>query len=575
MKNIKLNFSIFQRFWAIGKLYWWESPEKWRAIGLFILLLCLLSLDSTIGVNQLKQQGELISALVDTDSERFWKSAFFYIGASVVLAVNVATWQYVEDKIRLYSRGWLTKFYLDKYFQNDCFYKINTLYREIDNPDQRIAEDIASFCHRSVTLFRQFTLAIFNLFAFGILLWEKSKLLVLILVIYSVGGMLITTIGFGKILIPIKKEQLKREANFRFGLVRIRENAESIAFYNGGNREFSYIKQVFAPVLSIYNKVITWERNLDIFQNIYNYITWMLPALVIGPRILAGEPGLEVGAIQEANGAFGRVFRSLNIIVRMFEFLTSFIAGIERLESFVKVLEEPKASPVEGSQTIDTVEESRLSLQHLTLQTPNYQRTLVKNVSIELQPGEGLLIVGVSGSGKSSILRAIAGLWNSGTGTIYRPKLEEILFLPQHPYMILGSLRDQLLYPRTDLNISDEIIYRVLNQVNLPKLAEIFGGLDTVEDWDRVLSMGEQQRVAFARLLLTQPRYAILDEATSALDVQNEQSLYQHLQSLSTTYISVGHRPTLLQYHHQVLEVMGDETWRVSSAQDYKFMSIH
>ncbi|MDJ0555868.1 MAG: ABC transporter ATP-binding protein/permease [Microcoleaceae cyanobacterium MO_207.B10] len=572
MKNIKLFFHAFQSFWAIGKLYWWDSPEKWRAIGLLILLLCFLYLDSTIGVNQLKQQGELISALVDRDSERFWQSAFLYIGASIVLAVTVATWQYLEDKIRLYSREFLTKYYLDKYFQNNCFYKVNTFYREIDNPDQRITEDIASFCHRSVSLFRQFTLAIINLVQFGILLWEKSNFLVLILVIYSLGGMLITTIGFGKILIPIKKEQLKREANFRFGLVRIRENAESIAFYNGGNREFSYIKQIFAPVLSIYNKVITWERNLDIFQNIYGYITWILPPLVIGLRILAGEPGLEVGAIPEAQGAFGRVFKSLNIIVRMFEFLTSFIAGIERLESFVKVLEESEASPVEGSQTIDTVEDSHLSLQDLTLQTPNYQRTLVKNVSIELQPGEGLLIVGVSGGGKSSILRAIAGLWNSGSGKIYRPKLAEILFLPQRPYLILGSLRDQLLYPRTDLNIADAEICRVLEEVNLPDLAERFGGLDTVEDWDSVLSMGEQQRVAFGRLLLTKPRYAILDEATSALDVQNEQSLYQHLQSLSTTYISVGHRPTLLQYHHQVLEVLGDETWRVSSAQDYQFI---
>ena len=565
MKNIKLFFHAFQSFWSIGKLYWWDSPEKWRAIGLLILLLCFLSLDSTIGVNQLKQQGELISALVQLNAERFWESAFFYIGASILLAVTVATWQYLEDKIRLYSREWLTKFYLDKYLQNNCFYKINTFYREIDNPDQRIAEDIAAFCHRSVSLFRQFTLAIINVFAFGFLLWEKSKLLVFILVIYSLGGMLITTIGFGKILIPIKKEQLKREANFRFGLVRIRENAESIAFYNGANREFTYIKQIFAPVLSIYNKVITWERNLDIFQNIYDYITWMLPALVIGPRILAGEPGLEVGAIQEANGAFTRVFRSLNIIVRMFEFLTSFIAGIERLESFVKVLEEPKQFSVEGSNIIDTVEDSRLSLQHLTLQTPNYQRTLVKDVSIELQPGEGLLIMGMSGGGKSSILRAIAGLWNSGTGTVYRPPLAEILFLPQRPYLILGSLRDQLLYPRTDLNISDAEIYGVLKQVNLPDLAERFGGLDTIEDWDNMLSMGEQQRLAFARLLLTKPRYAILDEATSALDVENEQRLYQHLQTLSTTYISVGHRPTLLQYHHQVLEVLGDRTWRVSS----------
>ena len=570
MKNIKLFFRAFQSFWSIGKLYWWDSPEKWRAIGLLIFLLCFLGLDSIIGVNQLKQQGELISALVKLDGERFWQSAFFYIGASILLAITVATWQYLEDKIRLYSREWLTKFYLDKYLQNNCFYQVNTLSQEIDNPDQRIAEDIRVFCHRSVSLFRQFTLAIFNLVAFGILLWEKSILLVLILVIYSLGGMLITIIGFGKVLIPIKKEQLKREANFRFGLVRIRENAESIAFYNGANREFTYIKKVFAPVLSIYNKLITWERNLDIFQNIYGYITWMLPTLAIGPRILAGEPGLEVGALQEANGAFGKVFRSLNIIVRMFEFLTSFIAGIERLESFFKVLEEPQALPLENGNIIDTVEDSRLSLQHLTLQTPNYKITLVNDLSIELQPGEGLLIMGASGCGKSSILRAIVGLWNSGTGTIYRPPLAEILFLPQRPYLILGSLRDQLLYPRTDLNISDAKIYQALEEVNLPDLAARFGGLDIVQNWDSVLSMGEQQRVAFARLLLTKPRYTILDEATSALDVENEQGLYQHLQTLSTTYISVGHRPTLLQYHHQVLEVFGDQTWQVSDRATYR-----
>ena len=567
MSNLNINFKIFQSFWAVGKLYWWESKEKWRAIGLLILLLALVSLESTIAVNQNTQRGEFFSGLANQQPERFWQAVFFYLLASILLAITVASWNYLQDKIRLYSRDWFTQYYLQKYFQDKNFYQIKVFDSEIDNPDQRIAEDIQAFCHRSVHVFTQWMKAIFDVIAFGIVLWSKSKLFVVILVIYSVVGILITTLGFGRILIPIKKEQLKREANFRFGLVRVRENAESIAFYDGDHREYTHLHQIFTPVLSIYNRVITWERNLEIFKNIYSYITWVVPALIVGPMILAGEA--EVGVLSETGSAFGRIFYSLTILINMFEYLTSFAAGIERLESFEKVLESAKTVSSKGNSIINSVEDSRLSLQHLTLQTPNGERTLVKDLSVGVEPKKGLLIIGVSGCGKSSILRAIAGLWNSGTGQIYRPPLKEILFLPQRPYMILGSLRDQLLYPRTDLNISEQKIYQVLEQVNLSDLAERFGGLDAIEDWDHVLSIGEQQRVAFARLLLTQPRYAILDEATNALDVNNEQSFYQHLQNLSTTYISVGHRPTLLPYHHQVLEAIGDETWRVSSAEDY------
>ncbi|MCT7981503.1 ABC transporter ATP-binding protein/permease [Laspinema olomoucense] len=573
MKKLKIDFSACQRFWAVAKPYWWDSQERWQAIGLLVLVMFLLTLQTQMNVLQNGQRGEFTSALAEKNAGRFWQSVLTYLVACIIFVTLQSVNSYLEEKSRWFWRSWLTNYYLQKYMTNRNFYRLGSWTAKIDNPDQRISQDIERFCQMSLVLFMNFSSSLVNIIAFGVVLWSMSHNLVILLIVYAGLGMLITTVGFGRILIPLQTEQLKQEANFRFGLVRIRENAESIAFYRGDSRELNNVKQIFNVVLSNYNKIILWETKLAFFSSGYQVITWILPAVILGPRILSGET--EVGILVEAGGAFINVFSSLIVVVRMFKNITRFVAAIERLESLEKVLEEPKASPIDNNTTIDTIEDSSLSLEHITLQTPNYNRTLVKDVSVEMQSGERLLIVGVSGCGKSSIVRAIAGLWNSGTGTIHRPKLGEILFLPQRPYMILGSLRDQLLYPSTNLNISDLEIYEVLKQVNLPELAERFGGLDAIEDWDHVLSIGEQQRVAFARLLLTHPRYAILDEATSALDVKNEQSLYNHLQKLSTIYLSVGHRPTLLQYHHKVLEVHDDETWRVISAKDYNFMSMN
>ncbi|AFY80551.1 ABC transporter ATP-binding protein/permease [Oscillatoria acuminata] len=573
MKKLKLDFSACQRFWAVAKPYWWDSQERWKAIGLLVLVMFLLMLHAQMNVLQNSQRGEFTSALAEKNAGRFWQGVLTYLGACIMLVTFQSLNSYLEEKTRWFWRSWLTSSYLQKYMTNRNFYRLGYWTAKIDNPDQRISQDIERFCQMSLVLFMSFSSSLVNIIAFGVVLWSMSHNLVILLILYAGVGMLITTVGFGRILIPLQTEQLKQEANFRFGLVRIRENAESIAFYGGDNRELNNVKQIFKAVLSNYNKIILWETKLAFFSSGYQVITWILPAVILGPRILSGET--EVGILVEAGGAFINVFNSLIVVVRMFKNITRFVAAIERLESFKQFLEEPNTSPIDENMTINTIEESSLILEHITLQTPNYQRTLVKDVSVEMQSGERLLIVGVSGCGKSSILRVIAGLWNSGTGTIHRPKLGEILFLTQRPYMILGSLRDQLLYPNTNLNISDLEIYQVLKQVNLPELAERFGGLDAIEDWDHVLSIGEQQRVAFARLLLTHPRYAILDEATSALDMKNEQSLYNHLQKLSTIYLSVGHRPTLLQYHHKVLEVHDDETWRVISAQDYNFMSMN
>jgi len=284
---------------------------------------------------------------------------------------------------------------------------------------------------------------------------------------------------------------------------------------------------------------------------------------VLFPQYFSGK--IQFGDMTQANFAFAQVYGALSLIVSQIEQITTFAAGVDRLAAFTDTM----VSDAAPSERIQSEEAPQLALENVTLLTPNAQRTLVEHLSVHLPPQACLLMVGPSGVGKSSLLRAIAGLWQQGTGTIRRPALDAMLFLPQRPYMILGSLRAQLLYPRQHQPISEAALRRVLDQVRLAELPERVGGFDVELDWADVLSLGEQQRVAFARLLLTQPQYAVLDEATSALDVKNEEHLYHLLQAAELTYVSVGHRPSLVQYHQYVLELAGEGHWRLLPVETY------
>ncbi|MDE5072354.1 MAG: ABC transporter ATP-binding protein/permease [Trichodesmium sp. St16_bin4-tuft] len=543
----------------MAKLYWFSKNEKWRARGLLLLVIVLLGTFTVFNLFLTNQRAEFISALSSQNSERFWRSIIQFFGAVVIAVPFVSSYSFVRQKLSVFWRRWMTESFMESYLSDRSFYKIS-YHPEIDNPDQRIAQDIKSFTDQSLSFLVITLNAIFQLFGFSTLLWSISKPLVFFVIAYAIAGTVITTGVFGKVLVEINFEQLKREANFRFGLIRVRENAESIAFYRGEKQELQQAKNIFNDVFNNFNRLIQWQLYLDIFRNSYEFITFALPSIIIGPRVLSGE--LEIGVITQAGVAFSIILSSLTVIVSQLDRLTEFAAGINRLSTFSETVKSSAEVP-KGELAIDTITNSYLALEHLTLKTPNYQRTLFRDISLEIKPGDGLLIMGPSGCGKSSILRAIAGLWNSGTGAIYRPKLNEILFLPQKPYMVLGSLRQQLLYPQSNLNISDVKIQEVLEKVNLTKLAERFGGLDAEENWSQVLSVGEQQRVAFTRLLLTQPKYVILDEATSALDVPTEEILYKQLQETSITFISVGHRPTLKKYHQQLLEITANESWQL------------
>ena len=558
----RLNFNVVQQFWTIAKSYW-SGDEKWQARGLLLGVVLFLLAYTGLSVVLNNKRGVLISSLSAQDEPRFWQTVIIFIGVLVIYAPLLAGYTYLRDRLSLQWRKWLTHRFVDNYFRDRAYYNLHISESEIDNPDQRIAEDVRSFTQESLTFLLVLVESVLSVIAFSSVLWGISKPLVFFLVLYALIGTLVTTVVFGKPLVKLNFEQLKKEANLRFSLVRIRENAEAIAFYRGEEQESNQVKHRFLDVFENVKRLLVWELNLNVLTNAYEFIPFVLPALVVAPAIFAGE--MEVGKVSEAQGAFVRVFFSLNVVVARFQQLTTFGAGINRLYTFAEFLEQTEATQASEEQKpqIQTIEADRLAVEHLSLQTPNYQRTLVEDLSIELPAGQGLLVMGASGCGKSSLLRAIAGLWHSGKGAIVRPESDQILFLPQRPYMVLGTLRDQLLYPNTHLEVEDEHLKQVLEQVNLAGLDERFGGFDAEQDWADVLSLGEQQRLTFARLLLNKPNYAILDEATSALDLGNEERLYQHLREKGTTFLSVGHRSTLANYHQSVLELSQDKTWQL------------
>jgi putative ATP-binding cassette transporter len=565
--------------------------QPWLLLGLIVLLILVIN-GINVAISFIARH--IDNALVNHQSEAFWRTVAMY-GLALMMALPIRASQfYLIPRVGVLWRQWLSQRLLALYLRQRAYYSLNTGLdtglasgfasgpqgglgegglsgvadgAEIDNPDQRISQDTASFTGTSLSVAVGILEAVLSFFSFIVVLWTINGRLALLLLVYAVLGTALVLLASGR-LVALNGEQLRLEADFRYGLVRLRDNAEAIAFYRGEVREGEQARHRLGCAIRNAQRLITWEALIGVIQSSYNDFSDFLPWLVIAPLYFARQ--VDFGVFGQAGIAFSQVLASVSYLVNNVDRLAAFSASIQRLEGFQRQVESLALQPAPGpsageGQPGEAASPGAIRLSHVELTPPGSDRPLIRDLSFGLEQGERLLVMGPSGCGKTSLLRLVSGLWPAATGQVERPPVGELMFIPQKPYMLLGSLREQLCYPQAPEAFSDDQLRHVLAEVLLPDLVTRYPDLDIRQDWPRLLSLGEQQRLAFARLLLCSPRFVVLDEATSALDGAAEQVLYGQLWGRGMGLISVGHRPSLRRYHDRLLELDGHGGWRLGT----------
>ncbi len=536
-----------------------------------MLVIVLLALANVYLLVQLNSwSNTFYSALQEYNTDIIFSAlGDFSILAGFYIVVNVYSF-YLEQMLEIKWRTYLTESFIAKWLDKRTYYLLQLTQKDTDNPDQRISEDVRLFTNLTLSLLVGLVRSGGVFIAFVVILWNLSGsrnipflnmnipgYLVYVALIYATVGTVFAHL-VGRKLVRLNYIQQKFEANFRYSMVRLRENAENIAFYRGEAGEEKNFIHYFGDVIKNFWQILTKRKQLTWYNSIYGQIAIIFPYLVVMPRYLAKE--IKLGGLMQIASAFGRVQESLSFFVNAYSSIAEWQSVVERLVGFEGDMQ--SMQHMENSR-IDVYNNEGTSLQIDSLQVllPNSQ-TLIENLNLQLSTGEHLLIKGESGRGKSTLMRAMAGLWTFGAGRIGIAPTEQVLFLPQRTYMPLGSLRTAVLYPSEEL-LPDSLIKLVLEKVSLGYLNE---QLDTEADWSRILSLGEQQRIAIARVLLLKPQWVFMDEATSALDTGLEATAYEAICSIpEITIVSVAHKPTLQKYHKQELLLVGAGEWRLQS----------
>lgn len=562
MQHFNLTRQFFRDVWYLTKSYW-QSEEKKKA---FFLLGCIIAL--TLGVVYMlvllnQWNNSFYSALQNYDAKKIFDELIHFSWLAAIYILLAVYSYYLQQTLILNWRRWLTTRFIDIWLQNKTYYNLQMFGKDTDNPDQRISEDVRQFVEMTLSFgigilkafctFASFVVILYNLsgslsFTFMGKTWTINGYMLWASLLYSVIGTYITHI-VGRKLVKINFIQQKYEADFRFSMIRLRESAESVAFYRGEAQEGSVFKQRFKMLLDNFWKLVNKQKQLVFLNSGYSQIAIIFPFVVAMNRYLTKE--VTLGGLMQVASAFGRVQDSLSYFVDMYSSIAQWQAVVMRLTCFGHhmhdVYQQAERFHVERFAAADVVE-----VDNMQIDLPD-GKPLLENISFTLHPGHNVLIKGVSGSGKSTLLRAISGIWPFVDGKIFLPERDKLMFIPQKSYLPLGTLRAALNYPGNKPIDDTELIYLM----DLCQIGYLKDKLDLEADWSHVLSVGEQQRLAFVRAHIQQPQWLFLDEATSALDEDTEANMYSLLQERlqQTTVVSVGHRSTLNKYHELVLRL--------------------
>jgi putative ATP-binding cassette transporter len=550
--------------WKLSAPYW-RSEEKVRAWVLLaaIVALSLSTVYLLVLLNEWNRQ--FFNALEQKDERDFFVLLVYFCFLAALYIGAVVYETYLEQALQMRWRIWLTRQYLDDWLGNQVYYRLELESRGTDNPDQRIAEDLRLFTSGTLSLTLGLIREAVTIASFAVILWDLSGALPL-----TLGGSEVTIPGYllwtalvyalvgsalthyvGRKLIGLNFLQERYEADFRYSLVRLRENSEGVALYRGEAPEKATLLERIEWIRGNWWELMRYTKRLNMFTVGYNQVAVVFPYFVTGHRYFSGA--VPLGGLTQVASAFGQVQSSLSWFVNNYSTLANWKASVDRLLTFHRALEDAAAEQARhGGIDVQPDSGRAVRAEHLDLALPGIGttpgRTILADAALAIAPGERLLIAGPSGAGKSTLFRALAGIWPYGRGTIRVPRGARVLFLPQKPYIPVAPLRDAVAYPGQPGEFPDDAVRAALAEVGLEALAT---RLDERENWSMRLSGGEQQRLAIARALLHAPDWLFLDEATSSLDEASERRLYELLAARlpRAAIVSIAHRPTVTPFH--------------------------